>query len=51
LDAQALLLVHEAAHRVFGIDHAKNFRHANCYANYAAAASGRNWTGTPVCVP
>jgi hypothetical protein len=47
----AILLVHEAAHRVFGIDHARNFRHANCYATYAAASHGQVWTGGPACAP
>jgi hypothetical protein len=51
MNARSLLLVHEAAHRVFNIDHARNFRHANCYANYAAAAAGQAWAGGPACVP
>jgi hypothetical protein len=46
-----LLLVHEAVHRVLGVDHARNFRHANCYATYAAVAAGQVWTGGPACMP
>jgi hypothetical protein len=51
MEQNAILLVHEAAHRVFGVDHARNFRHANCYATYAAATRNQVWTGGPACVP
>jgi hypothetical protein len=51
LDNQAFLLIHEAAHRVFGIDHARNFRHADCYAAYTAAAASQASGTSPVCVP
>jgi Domain of unknown function (DUF4157) len=51
LNDQAFLLIHEASHRVFGIDHARNFRHADCYAAYTAAAAGQASGTSPVCVP
>jgi hypothetical protein len=45
----AQLLIHEAGHLVFGIRHGRNFRHADCYAAFAADAGGRASTTTPVC--
>jgi hypothetical protein len=50
-DDQAQLLIHEAAHSIFGILHTHNFRHADCYAAYAADARGVASPTTPVCVP
>jgi hypothetical protein len=51
LNDQAFLLIHEAAHRVFGIGHARNFSHSDCYAAYTAAASSQASGTSPVCVP
>ncbi len=50
-DVQSQLLIHEAAHSLFGILHNHNFTHADCYAAYAADAQGKTSPTTPVCVP
>lgn len=51
LDVQSQLLIHEAAHTVFRIYHDHNFRHADCYAAYAADARGVPSPTTSVCTP
>ncbi len=48
---QSQLLIHEAAHSLFGILHGHNFTHADCYAAYAADAHGTASPTTPACVP
>jgi hypothetical protein len=48
---QSQLLIHEAAHSLFGILHNHNFTHADCYAAYAADAQGKTSSTTPACVP
>ncbi|HEY4249113.1 MAG TPA: DUF4157 domain-containing protein [Lacunisphaera sp.] len=48
---QSQLLIHEAAHSLFGILHGHNFTHADCYAAYAADAQGTASPTTPACVP
>ena len=48
---QSQLLIHEAAHSLFGILHGHNFSHADCYAAYAADAQGTASPTTPACVP
>jgi hypothetical protein len=48
---QSQLLIHEAAHSLFGILHGHNFTHADCYAAYAADAHGTASPTTPACRP
>jgi len=48
---QSQLLIHEAAHSLFGILHRRNFTHADCYAAYAADARGTASPTGPACVP
>jgi hypothetical protein len=50
-DVQSQLLIHEVAHTLFGVSHGRNFRHADCYAAYAADARGVASPTSPVCVP
>jgi len=50
-DVQSQLLIHEAAHAIFGILHGHNFTHADCYAAYAADARGVASPTSPACVP
>jgi hypothetical protein len=50
-EVQSQLLIHEAAHTIFGILHGHNFTHADCYAAYAADARGVPSPTTPTCVP
>lgn len=45
------LLIHEAAHALFGIHHGHNFTHADCYAAYAADARGAPSRTWPACQP
>jgi len=48
---QGTLLIHELAHQVFStVSHTRNFRHASCYANFAADVHSAPTTN-PECVP
>lgn len=48
---QTQLLIHEVAHAIFDIGHDHNFKHADCYAAYAADASAVPSPTAPVCTP